>query len=688
MTSSQQKSPVRLPKDALTKINLGNSFAEYDKVLTKPGVFVETPAIQAAQDATRAKCFFVGRRGTGKTAITYYLRTKFERTTISILPQIFSSFSGLFDIDDVRDPRKQPFKSLVSSFKRALQDEILLEWNKRKLLTFKDYSGTLGRERNNIENFDFDLRIMTFAEELFNCLNNNNQKEWVRLSKRSGELTKEMNELAQGPAWEFTILIDRIDESWDGSDEAGLLLMALMHACVELGASDACVRPLLFLRENIFERVREVDNEFSRLETCVVSMDWTEEQLLELIERRLNSPFSTKLPLRGPTWDYFFEGAEGVSSKKMVFDYCQRRPRDILIYCSFAIEAAQSRRREKILLEELQEARRRFSDSRLKDLADEYAENYPQLQYVLSRFYDLGREYTVNGVAAFINKLLEDPETRKVCGSWIYQHSTPEKFIGVMYNIGFFGVRFKEETLFRTLGPKSSTPPPITSASIIVIHPSYVDSLNLQDALVTSLDPLAPLKQSGLVNDLPDAIDLNEYQERLRKLLEKLKACPGGDQHAAEYEDIVGEVIRLCFFRALTNVEPRVRDLNGRVIRDWIASNRAITGFWEVVRQRYEATQVIWECKNYSELGPDVFHQCSYYMTKEIGRFVVLCYRGEEIKQHYYEHLRKVSREKEGGVVLLICDKDLQVFIRQALNGKIKEDHIQEIYDRIVRKIS
>jgi hypothetical protein len=37
---------------------------------------------------------------------------------------------------------------------------------------------------------------------------------------------------------------------------------------------------------------------------------------------------------------------------------------------------------------------------------------------------------------------------------------------------------------------------------------------------------------------------------------------------------------------------------------------------------------------------------------------------------------------------LLLNDKDLKVFIRQAINGKVKEDHIQDIYDRIVRKIS
>lgn len=107
----------------------------------------------------------------------------------------------------------------------------------------------------------------------------------------------------------------------------------------------------------------------------------------------------------------------------------------------------------------------------------------------------------------------------------------------------------------------------------------------------------------------------------------------------------------------------------------------------EMVRQRYQATQVIWECKNMLDLDAAAFQQCEYYMTPEIGRFIVLCFRGE-LKDHYYEHIQRIAHKNEGGIVLLLIDKDLKVFIRQALHGKVKENHIQEIYDRTIRQIS
>ncbi len=94
--------------------------------------------------------------------------------------------------------------------------------------------------------------------------------------------------------------------------------MALMHACVELAGAVKCVRPMLFLRENIYERVRAIDPEFTRIETCVVSLDWTKEQLLEMVERRLQLPFNPK-PAIGATWDFLFDPAATGSSYQISF---------------------------------------------------------------------------------------------------------------------------------------------------------------------------------------------------------------------------------------------------------------------------------------------------------------------------------------------------------------------------------
>jgi len=681
-----QKTKIQLPKDSLKRINLGQSFAEYDKILDKPGVFVKTPAIEASLEQSKSKCFFVGRRGTGKTAIAYFLLKSFPKWAYPLNPQMLVPTSLPGNPDDFRDTRQRPFRSLISCLRRALACEALYQWNKNSLIGFSKFTPKLNRERNNIEDFDFDLRLLNFLTNSFTSLHSNNEKEWLKEINRSREIVDEVNQLGEKYKLQAFLMIDRIDEAWDGSDNSVYFLMALMHTCVELSSATKCLRPLVFLRENIFERVRQVDNEFSRLETCVVSLDWTKELLLQLIERRLNIPFNTKLPLGGETWDYFFESTPTSSSRDEVFIYCQNRPRDIITYCSFAIEAAQSHLRPKVMLEDLHEARRRFSHSRLKDLGDEYSENYPQIQLVLSRFYGLGNEFTLSGINAFIKKLLVDQEIQQYCQKWLYLYTTPERFVEILYNIGFFGTKLEDKIEFRSMGVKSANPPRITAKTHAIIHPSYVDALHLQSAIVADLAQETDLISEGIIIDLPEDYSFQKYHEKLEGLPNALNDLPHGKNGAKDFEDIVGSVIKMCFFKTLGNVEPMVREVGGTVIRDWIASNVAQGGFWEIIRQRYEAVQVVWECKNYSNLESADFQQVSYYMSQTSGRFVVIVFRGD-IKNHYYEHIKRIANDKNG-MVLLLKETDLKVFIRQALNGKMKENHIQEIYDKTVRTIS
>jgi hypothetical protein len=137
MATFQQ--PLRkLPKGTLRRLTLGQSFAEYDKVLEKENVYVETPALRAATDGGLGKCFFVGRRGTGKTAITLYLERKFPGNVVLLLPQLLVPVGRCFnDNEMMQDVHHQPFKSLVSSFKRAMLDQVLRYWIQRGKFSYR-----------------------------------------------------------------------------------------------------------------------------------------------------------------------------------------------------------------------------------------------------------------------------------------------------------------------------------------------------------------------------------------------------------------------------------------------------------------------------------------------------------------------------------------------------------------------
>jgi hypothetical protein len=588
-------------------------------------------------------------------------------------------------VDFFANSSKKPFRSLVSAFRRTLASQVLFAWHAAHV-NHVGLTPALESEIAEFSGYDFDSRALRYVANFSRPLARGDEQALIAESKKVKTLVNDMKPLHQEGQAAYTILVDSIDDFWEGTDESLVYLTAFMHACLEVSTQIPWARTLLFLRENIFERVRARDSESSRLETAVVGLEWTNPQLFEMVERRLNRPFNTKFALGGPTWDAWFERPEAARAEVMT--YCQRRPRDVLTYVSHAIENAQSSRHRQVMLDDLQAARRRFSDNRLRDLGDEYAENYPQLAVVLSRFYGLGTKYTVGGLESFVRKLRADSEVVQACGSWLFTETASiEHFVRLLYNIGFLGfARLGQPVKFRSLGPQDTSPPPVSDAVDLVVHKCYWDALDLQEVLVRDIPPQTEFGRVGIISELPGGKDIETYLEELEGLGARLANLPRGREHARDFEEIVGDVLKLCFFRSLENVEERVRDSEGRVIRDWIASNRAQSGFWELIRTRYAATQVIWECKNYDDLKSDDFHQASYYLNEAGGRFIILAYRGKEISPAAFGHIKRILLERRG-LVLPLTERDITTFIRQARNGKIKEDHIQERYDYVVRKI-
>ncbi|MGE0469807.1 MAG: hypothetical protein AB7L09_11575 [Nitrospira sp.] len=186
-TSEPKKSSIQIPKDALKKVNLGQSFAEYDRQLLKQDVFVKTPALEAALDHSRSKCLFIGRRGTGKSAITFYLRNT-DKYSFHLYPQLLVPSSISVEESELRDTRQRPFRSVMACIKRALIDEALSFLAKKGYLSFSNLPSTLTRERNLIEDHDFDQRLLKLFNDIFAFLKSGNEKDWLKEINRAKEV--------------------------------------------------------------------------------------------------------------------------------------------------------------------------------------------------------------------------------------------------------------------------------------------------------------------------------------------------------------------------------------------------------------------------------------------------------------------------------------------------------------------
>ena len=99
-------------------------------------------------------------------------------------------------------------------------------------------------------------------------------------------------------------------------------------------------------------------------------------------------------------------------------------------------------------------------------------------------------------------------------------------FIELLYQIGFMGVAEGNDPRFRSLGVRSATAPPITMSSRGVIHLSYVDALNFSERLIETLDDTVPLRSGGILDELPDGLDLPLYENSLFAFDAELRISP------------------------------------------------------------------------------------------------------------------------------------------------------------------
>lgn len=203
----------QLPKDALLKITLGQPHAENDRIRKDKSLMVRTSAVLAALDANRSKCFYVGRRGTGKTAITYYLQAE-RKNTIQVHPEIFNVLGEHLNTEELRTPRGRSFPSLVSCFHRAIVAEVLAHWIELKVERFTQLSPTLNMERSLIEGHTFESRLIIYVENIFSSIKKHREREWVKQKARARELGKALEKIhLDARRSEHLLLIDRLDDS-------------------------------------------------------------------------------------------------------------------------------------------------------------------------------------------------------------------------------------------------------------------------------------------------------------------------------------------------------------------------------------------------------------------------------------------------------------------------------------------
>ena len=141
------------------------------------------------------------------------------------------------------------------------------------------------------------------------------------------------------------------------------------------------------------------------------------------------------------------------------------------------------------------------------------------------------------------------------------------------------------------------------------------------------------------------------------KFIERLDACPKGKEGWSEYQDLCKEILVHLFVPPLMEPVEQSRTETGLHIRDLIFDiPYSINGFWAYVRDKFDASALIVECKNFSSPieGNQIVISSKYLGKNKLGRFGIVFSRVDPAESAVKEAKGLWARHDE----LILCLTD------------------------------
>jgi hypothetical protein len=416
---------------------------------------------------------------------------------------------------------------------------------------------------------------------------------------------------------DIVFLIDRVDEGYE-PDELGVALVdALVLAAIDINTRIDHARVTLFLRDNMARAVEQLDPDYSRnIEGQTLRLHWEEGQLFSLICNRLRQAFGIEAESDLKVWNRCtareLQGRDG-------FKRCLRltlyRPRDILALLNEAFLVAQRAGRQQIIEGDVDQTAQQISKSRLDDLHKEYSAILPGLRLHTASFAQAAPEMTVAQAYDLVDGSRDLIRADEAAAQTFTLLNTPSDISGALYSVGFLGIKDPATGVTAFCHDGRMLDRALKDTDRVMVHPCYWMGLGIT---LAEIEP-------GRAQEIFDDYDIRvvstspEFRKaKLGQLISELDRMPIGEEAAGEFEDWCLRAIQVIFAVQLTNIELHS---NGAAVqrRDVIATNLTKSPFWKRVHQDYSVRQVIFEVKNYKEMGPDEYRQMNAYLTGEYG---------------------------------------------------------------------
>jgi len=607
---------------------LGDVRAEHDKSMLDAAFYdwQDHKILSEASD----RYLVVGRRGTGKSALTYKLNEEWraQKDFVVVVAPNEEDVIGLRATAKKFGNTLPRIRAAVKTgWRYALVMEIAEKLSKyyktqqlisdaaplnNALKQWESLGGTIvSRLKKTLQS------VIVAGEEPEESISE------LAARLKVNEITTQLCQVLNQSNRRVMVLIDRLDEGYE-PDEIGIAIVdGIIYGSDDLRQKADLIKTFLFLRDNVFRAIQTLDQDFTRnIEGSVLRLHWDVQELFHMVCKRLRAAFSIDIESNARVWNSVTANElHGIQGFKSVLRMTLYRPRDLISLLNTAFYNASKANRRHLIEEDLTSSASHISQIRFDDLRKEYLSVFPGITEVTRALATLGAQFTVADAKQVLSTVSAQTQDIHLAQHFAIMGAT-EEILKSLYGIGFLGLVDKTSgnAIFSHDGKKPDHL--FEHNTLVMIHPCY------RGALGINLDA-SDQNSAEQIYDEYDITISSEVKEQRNKLIgrliSELDGIEKGSEDASLFADWAKRSIELIAARKLQNSQLRSEE-SRTATRELTSANRALEGFWLRILKDYSSSQIMFSVINSEKLSPDDYRKLSSRLTTDFGTIAfIIC---------------------------------------------------------------
>lgn len=395
--------PTALPLKLLEKIDLGDLAAE-NEIRALDSYFIPTAQYQQAKRGHAR--LVVGRKGSGKTALFYSLRSTYRplrnHLVLDLKPE-GHQFTKLREAVLAELPVGVQQHVLTAFWNYLLVMELAhriihyegnLPFRDLRLRQPFDRIASAYGEDEETEQADFSERLLNLVDKIIQrkgtlaSLSTTADITQLIHEKPIRELNDAMTEYLSTAKRDVWLLFDNLDKGWAVQpvhQEDVLLLRALLEATRKLQrqfeSRNVELYSVVFIRNDIYQHL--ILEPADRGKETAVVLDWNDADLFkDLVGRRIAQSIEVERPF-DELWAMFAAPhVRGEDSFQFILARTLMRPREVLRFVRECISSAINHRHDKVTEDDIVRAEKSYSAEALVDISLEMRDVKPEYDNV------------------------------------------------------------------------------------------------------------------------------------------------------------------------------------------------------------------------------------------------------------------------------------------------------------------